>query len=112
MGLYDRFSGPPTKDKFASLVMAGIRQAGEKRQIIYDPVEFRLSVANEKGRIMFLNNGFAEYCAVPKAVRSKTLHASFGIGLLPRKRFPRNFRTPATIACRPFENELILRWLN
>ena len=72
--------------------MAGIRRAGEKRQIIYDPSEFRLTVANEKGRVMFLHNGFAEYCAVPKAERSKTVARFVRNWFVAEKTIPEEFQ--------------------
>jgi hypothetical protein len=71
--------------------MAGIQRAGEKRRIIYDPSEFRLTVANEKGRVMFLQNGFAEYCSVPEAERGKVLARFVRNWFVEEKTIPEDF---------------------
>ncbi len=43
MGILDHLFGPPSQDKFAQLVVDGIRQAGETSKIVYDRGQFRLS---------------------------------------------------------------------
>jgi len=42
MGLFDRFLGPPSRDKFARMVMEAVQQAGETAPLRYDPAEFQL----------------------------------------------------------------------
>ena len=73
MGFLNKLFGPPSKDKFARMVMDGIRHAGATESIIYDPVEFRLLVAGENGTRHLLSNAYYEYCTVPKQVRPDIL---------------------------------------
>ena len=62
MGFLDRlFSGPPSKDSFARMLMDGIRGAGETGGIDYDEGEFRL--VSQEGPMLFLGNAYHEYCS-------------------------------------------------
>lgn len=89
MGLFDKLFGPPTKDKFAQMILAGIRQAGETREIQYDPAAFRLHVgAGKNSNQLFLENGYQEYCAAPKGVRDQV------VGLLVRSWFTVAMKLP------------------
>ena len=68
-----RSTNRPDKDRFARLVLAGIRQAGEKRENVYDRSQFRLVLAAGAGNTMFLNNSYGEYCNASEAERDNTL---------------------------------------
>jgi hypothetical protein len=68
-----RSTDRPDKDRFARLVLAGIRQAGEKRENVYDRSQFRLVLAAGAGNTMFLNNSYGEYCNASEAERDNTL---------------------------------------
>ncbi len=52
----DRSPDRPTKDRFAKLLLGGIRESGERREVIYDRGEFRLrlELARECIRMMLL----------------------------------------------------------
>jgi hypothetical protein len=80
MGLLSRllgkFYGPPTQDQFAKLLMDGIRQAGETREIVYDQSQFRLFVENQTDRDMFLADLYAWYCSAPKEAREAWLRGA------------------------------------
>jgi hypothetical protein len=65
MKRHDRSSDRPSKDRFAKLLLGGIRDTGERREIVYDRGEFRLKLADGSGHTMFLNNVYAENCNVP-----------------------------------------------
>lgn len=74
--LIGKFSGPPSKDKFARMFLNGIKQAGESRNIAYDSTQFRLAVTGDNNRVMFLDNLYAEYCSVPESERNAVLQRS------------------------------------
>jgi hypothetical protein len=42
MGFLSRFFGTPTPDKFAKMLAAAMKQAGDKRKAVYDKKDFRL----------------------------------------------------------------------
>ena len=65
MGIFDRFFGPPSKDKFAKMFLARIRQAGETRKLAYDPEQHCVMVAENQGRRMYVDNIYAEYSSTP-----------------------------------------------
>lgn len=67
MGLFDKLFKPPSKEKFAQIVMDGIRRAGETATLVYDGKEF--SVRGEGPRTVNLGNAYAEYCAAPREQR-------------------------------------------
>jgi hypothetical protein len=46
MGLFDRFFGPPSREKFGKMFIKGIQRAGEKRKVTYDPKQSYIVVAN------------------------------------------------------------------
>jgi hypothetical protein len=73
MGLLDRFSKPPSKEQFGQLFLEGIRRAGEKRKLVYDPQQSCVAVAEEDGRRMYVDNIYGEYCSVPQAERKAHL---------------------------------------
>jgi Protein of unknown function (DUF1444) len=63
----------PTKDRFAKLLLAGIREAGDRREIIYDRSQFRLVLGGGSGHMMYLQNVYADYCNAPESDREKAL---------------------------------------
>jgi uncharacterized protein YtpQ (UPF0354 family) len=73
MKRHKRSAERPSKDRFAKLVLDGIRQAGDKREIVYDRGKFRLTLADDSGNTMFLQNVYADYCNAPESDRDKTL---------------------------------------
>ena len=89
MGLFDKLSGPPSKDKFAKMFMAGVRAAGELKQIHYDREQF--SVVGEGGQISFLGNIYQEYCSVPKSQRAKVLQRSVRAWFVYLRELPKKF---------------------
>ena len=64
---------PPSKDEFAKLMMARIRQAGEKGNIAYEPEEFVLRGEGERSAAIYLGNAYHEYCNAPDDAREKVL---------------------------------------
>jgi uncharacterized protein YtpQ (UPF0354 family) len=73
MKLFDKLFGPPSKDKFAQLMMDAIQKAGETGEITYEQEEFRLRGEDENGSIIFLGNVYEEYCAAQAEQREKIL---------------------------------------
>ncbi len=73
MGMLDRFLGPPSREKFARTVMAGIHRAGEQRRIVYDSNQFCLRPDGDEISVMNLNNLYAEFCATAKDLRPKLI---------------------------------------
>jgi hypothetical protein len=73
MSMLDRLFGAPSRERFARLVMAGIRRAGDDRQIHFDEANFCLRPDGHDVSVMNLSNVYAEYCAADKALRPKLL---------------------------------------
>jgi hypothetical protein len=73
MGMLDRFLGPPSREKFARTVMAGIHRAGESRRIVYDSEQFCLRPDGNDVSVMNLTNLYAEFCATSKDLRPKLI---------------------------------------
>jgi hypothetical protein len=65
--------GPPNREKFARLVIAGIRRAGEQRKIHFDSERFCLRPDADEVSLMNLTNVYAEFCAAAKDLRPKLL---------------------------------------
>lgn len=75
MALFDKLFPPPRPDKFAQMVMDGLRQAGDVRQAEYDAAEFRLTFT-EDGKhagLTNLHNLYEEFCKVPRSARQQQL---------------------------------------
>jgi uncharacterized protein YtpQ (UPF0354 family) len=83
MGLLDRFFGPPTKDKFAKLMMDKLRAVGDTRTATYDQKKFRLLLKGdeENAGVMSLHNLYSEFSATPREKRAEWLKR-ICIGLL------------------------------
>jgi len=75
MGLFDRFFGPPTREKFATLMQLGLRAVGDERQSTFVPDDFRIDFTTDGKRdgIMHLANLYATYCKLPAGVRRRWL---------------------------------------
>jgi Protein of unknown function (DUF1444) len=71
VGWLDFLIGPPSRDKFAQLVMAELRKMGRGDRMKYDPEQFVI----ERGGEGFINlaNLYHEYCQAPRDQRSKVL---------------------------------------
>lgn len=91
MGLFNKFSVPPSKDSFAQMLSDAIRQAGETVAIRYDAEEFRLVVEGEEKRFFNLVNIYREYCATPGEKRRQALSHFVRSWFANRKRIPANF---------------------
>ncbi len=64
---------PPTKDEFAQLVIAHIRDTGVSDEISYDPEEFLVVVTGEWKSTIFLDNAYQEYCSFSHEDRPNSL---------------------------------------
>jgi len=91
MGLLDRFSGPPSKDKFAKLAMDRIRRVGENRKLLYDREQFLLRVDGEDSPVFFMGNAYAEYCAAPRESREEVVQRFVRGWFVSLKGIPDNF---------------------
>lgn len=91
MNMLDRFFGPPHRDKFARLVMAGIRRAGERRTIHFDSEQFCLRPDGDEVSVMNLSNVYAEFCAADKTVRPKLLSSIVRNWFADRRPLPESF---------------------
>ena len=90
MGLLDRLFGPPSRDKFAASFIAALREAGDQREAVYDPQEFRLEYAGGGG-YTFLGNFYDEYCALPRSERPNCLRLQVRGSLSHLKEMPEEF---------------------
>lgn len=73
MGVFNKLCGPPSKNKFARLLLDAIGQAGETVAIRYDEAGFRLVVEGEEKRFFSLVNIYQEYRTTPSARRGQAL---------------------------------------
>jgi uncharacterized protein YtpQ (UPF0354 family) len=62
-----------SQDAFAQLVIDRLREVGVDGEISYDAEEFQVSVAGEKGSVLFLHNAYQEYCTIGKEYQQKAL---------------------------------------
>jgi hypothetical protein len=71
VGWLDFLFGPPSRDKFATLVMAELRKAGKETELTYDREQFLI----ERGSDGFINlaNLYHEYCQAQRGERPKVL---------------------------------------
>lgn len=91
MGILNKLFGPPSKDKFAKMVMTSVRQKGEMGKVVYDPNEFRLVVDGEKGTRLFLSNAYYEYCTAPRKERPEILQKYVRNWFVGQKEMPEDF---------------------
>ncbi len=91
MGLFDRLFGPPSKDKFAKLMMDGIRRAGERGVLRYDPREFCIIGEGEITNKSFLANAYREFCSAPRSLRASVLQRWVRTWFVTQKEPPQDF---------------------
>ena len=114
MGLMDRFFGPPSRDKFANLVIEGLRRSGETREIVYDREQFCLRVDDEQGQTANLVNLYGEFCSAPREQREAVLKNTVRSWFLSRKEIPESYEDASydllpTIRSRSFIEFTILQ---
>jgi uncharacterized protein YtpQ (UPF0354 family) len=95
MALFDKLFGPPSKKRFARLLVDAIKQAGETVAIRYDADEFRLVAEGENKRFFNLVNIYGEYCTTPSAKRRQALRHYVRSWFANRKRIPATFEDAA-----------------
>jgi hypothetical protein len=71
MGLLDFLFGPPSRDKFARLVMGELRKLDGERTLQYDREQFVIQRGGEG--FINLSNLYHEYCQAQRAERGKVL---------------------------------------
>jgi hypothetical protein len=91
MGILDKIFGPATKDKFAKLVMDGVRRAGETRKLDYDRQQFRLRPLGEPWPIMNLGNMYDEFCSAAAEAREQVVRTAVRNWFADRKELPALF---------------------
>ena len=64
---------PMRRQKFARLVAAGLRKAGEPLELRYDPAQFRLVSEGDESLQVNLANTYREYIAAPSAEQEHPL---------------------------------------
>lgn len=80
----DYFFGPPSKDKFARLVLAEIAKTKLEEPLTYDPEHFKL----QREGVGFINlaNIYREYCEAPRNLRAAVLQR-FIKGMISSRQF-------------------------
>ena len=73
MGFFDKLFGPPSKDKFAKLIIARLRKAGVTGELIYNAEGFWLRQP-DRGQFN-LSNAYADYCRSNKEDRERSIKA-------------------------------------
>ncbi len=117
MGLMDRFFGPPSREKFAHLVLEGLRRSGESREVVYDREQFCLRVEGEHGQTANLVNLYGEFCAVPREQREAVVRNTVRSWFVSGKDIPDTFEDACydllpTIRSRAFIEFTILQLTN
>jgi uncharacterized protein YtpQ (UPF0354 family) len=117
MGIMDRLFGPPSRDKFAHLVMDGLRTAGESREIVYDREQFCLRIDDEHGQTANLVNLYGEFCSVPRDQREMVVRNTVRSWFLSGKEIPESFEDARydllpTVRSRSFIEFTILQLTN
>lgn len=93
MGLWDKILGPPNKEKFANLMMAGLKEAGDTRSVRFEQNEYRLRF-EEKGEdrgVLNLTNLYIEFCNVDKSSRKRAVREMVRAALSHLKEMPDEF---------------------
>ena len=91
MGLLDRFFGPPSRDKFAQLVLQGLRRISLSGKIEYDKAEYRLLGKGDCPEVLNLGNLYLEFAAVPRAERGKIVQKAVRSWHVHNKETPEEF---------------------
>lgn len=93
MGILDRLLGPPTKDKFARLLLRRLKEAMPDCELIYDREAFQLRPTGPDGMLISLGNLYAEYRAATGTDRRDVINrclATF-VGAYSLKEMPEDF---------------------
>jgi uncharacterized protein YtpQ (UPF0354 family) len=92
MGLFNRWTGPPSQDQFARLVVKTLMDGGVNWQLEYHPDQFRLelSQSGKSPSIINLHNVYKEYCQADRASRATFLQRTRQ-GLMQRMELPTEF---------------------
>ena len=93
MGLLDKILGPPSRDRFASLMIAGLREAGDRREVHFDKDEYRLCFEEdgEDRGVLNLTNLYIEFCNVDKSDRKQCIKEMVRAALSHLKEMPEDF---------------------
>jgi hypothetical protein len=73
MNLRNKSSGPPSQDRFATMVIDSIRQVGEKGKIIYDREQFCLHGEGEMETRLRLGEPYRRFCGASEEMRAELL---------------------------------------
>jgi Protein of unknown function (DUF1444) len=87
----DRYFGPLRRRKFARLIAAELRKAGEPLKFRYDAEEFRLVTEGEQSFQVNLSNTYHEYLATPLGQRKRALARFIRSWIESRKGIPDEF---------------------
>lgn len=93
MGWFDWLFGPPTEAKFAQLFMSALKNAGEGRNLRFDPAQFQVLIGDDddQGGIINLRNFYEEFCKLSPADRKRFLPEIVEAILAPREELPSDF---------------------
>lgn len=86
---------PVRRQKFARLVSAGLRKAGEPLELRYDPAQFRLVSEGDESLQVNLANTYREYLAAPSAERRNIVSRFIRSWIEGRKGVPDEFEDAA-----------------
>ncbi len=86
---------PVRRQKFARLVAAGLRKAGEPLDLRYDPALFRLVSEGDESLQVNLANTYREYIAAPSAERKNVVSRCIRSWIEGRKGVPEEFEDAA-----------------
>jgi hypothetical protein len=93
MGIFDRFFGPPSKDRFAQMIKNAIEKAGEKGPILYDSERFCLNTEGERQHTLNLTNAYNEYCGASKDQKPVVVRNFVQTWFSHRKEMPDDFES-------------------
>lgn len=90
-----RLIPPAGPNRFAKKVIAAMRAAGCTDPIEYDPQEFCLRIARDKGATFWLSNAYGEYCHARLFVRRRLLTHFAQLFAVPTPDVPDTFEEAA-----------------
>jgi hypothetical protein len=91
MQRFDHAAEPPDRDRFAELLVEGIRQAGEKAPVKYDPEAFSLRSESPSHKQAQLNSVYKEYCISAPDVRANLVRNFIRSWFIPLQAIPDDF---------------------
>ena len=86
---------PVRRQRFARVVAAGLRKAGEPLELCYDPAQFRLVSKGDESLQVNLANTYREYLAAPSAERKSIVSRFIRSWIEGRKGIPDEFEDAA-----------------